>query len=243
MSHATLSSKPLFRGLFYLAGLLILALGITMNTKAGLGVSPIISVSYSVSTIWGHNFGNTTLLLYSAFVAAEMVLDWLGARQGKGTLRRSLRATLLLDALQFPLSLVFTRFLNWFSGGIPDLATQCQGSFWGTLPGQILFLLGAIVCTGVGAALSLNMRLIPNPGDGIVQTIAARAGRSGGLCKNCFDLGNVALTTAVGLLAVGWPVGIGLGTLLSMIGVGRVIALFNHFCFRSAAVLSGLQPA
>ena len=88
MSHATLSSKPLFRGLFYLAGLLILALGITMNTKAGLGVSPIISVSYSVSTIWGHNFGNTTLLLYSAFVAAEMVLRWLGARQGKGTLRR-----------------------------------------------------------------------------------------------------------------------------------------------------------
>lgn len=37
-----------YRGLFYLMGLLILALGITLNTKTGLGVSPIISV-HSVS--------------------------------------------------------------------------------------------------------------------------------------------------------------------------------------------------
>ena len=242
MSHSTHTPQPLFRGLFYLAGLLILALGITMNTKAGLGVSPIISVSFSTSTIWGHNFGNTTLLLYSAFVVAEMILHGLAARKGGAGLRRPLGTTLLLDALQFPLSVIFTRFLNWFSADIPNLATQCQGTFWGTLPGQILFLLGAIVCTGVGAALSLNMRLIPNPGDGIVQAIADRAGKSVGLCKNCFDLGNVALTTVIGLAAAGWPVGIGLGTLLSMVGVGRVIALFNHFCFRPTATLSGLQP-
>ena len=42
-----------FRALFYLLGLLVLALGLTLNTKVGLGVSPIISVSFSVSTIWG----------------------------------------------------------------------------------------------------------------------------------------------------------------------------------------------
>ena len=30
---------------FYLMGLLILAMGLTLNTKAGLGVSPIISLS------------------------------------------------------------------------------------------------------------------------------------------------------------------------------------------------------
>ena len=54
-----------------------------MNTKAGLGVSPIISVSYSVATIWGHNFGNTTLLLYSVFVLAEMILHSLLAYRRK----------------------------------------------------------------------------------------------------------------------------------------------------------------
>ena len=42
----------IYRGGFYLVGLLVLALGISLNTKTGLGVSPIISVSYSISTIW-----------------------------------------------------------------------------------------------------------------------------------------------------------------------------------------------
>lgn len=60
-----------YRGLFYLMGLLILALGITLNTKTGLGVSPIISVSFSISTIWHFNFGNTTLVLYALFVVVE----------------------------------------------------------------------------------------------------------------------------------------------------------------------------
>ena len=61
-----------YRGLFYLMGLLILALGITLNTKTGLGVSPIISVSFSISTIWHFNFGNTTLVLYALFVVVEI---------------------------------------------------------------------------------------------------------------------------------------------------------------------------
>lgn len=40
-----------FRWIFYAGGLLILAMGIILNTKSGLGVSPIISVAYSISTI------------------------------------------------------------------------------------------------------------------------------------------------------------------------------------------------
>lgn len=240
--HTTRSSRALFRGGAYLLGLGILALGITMNTKAGLGVFPIISVSFSTSTLWGWDFGNTTLALYSAFVLVEMALHASLIRRGRAPGGRG-TSLLVLDALQFPLSLVFTRFLNGFSAALPDLATDCAGTFWGTLPGQLLFLCLAILCTGVGAALSLNMRLIPNPGDGIVQALADFSGKSVGFSKNCFDLCNVALTAAIGLLAAGQLVGIGLGTVLSMIGVGRVIALFNHFCFQKTTALAGLQPS
>lgn len=215
-----------------------------MNTKAGLGVSPIISVAYSVSTIWDHNFGNTTLLLYSTYILIEMVLHVLQTRPSrrKGERpRRKLALVLLMDGLQFPLSLVFTRFLNLFTDRIPDLATQCAGTFWGTLPGQVLFLLAAIVLTGVGAALSLNARLIPNPGDGIVQALSDTVGKGVGLTKNWFDITMVALTCGLSLLAAGHLVGIGLGTVLSMIGVGRVIAVFNYFAFHKIAALSGLR--
>ena len=44
-------NKLIIRWVFYLLGLLILALGIMLNTKANLGVSPIISVPYSISHI------------------------------------------------------------------------------------------------------------------------------------------------------------------------------------------------
>ena len=34
----------------YLVGIIVLALGITLNTKTNLGVSPIISIPYAVGT-------------------------------------------------------------------------------------------------------------------------------------------------------------------------------------------------
>lgn len=66
--------KQLTRGIIYLAGLAILALGITLNTKTGLGVSPIIAVAYAVSELWGTDFGNTVLLWYCVFVLVEIAL-------------------------------------------------------------------------------------------------------------------------------------------------------------------------
>ena len=55
-----------YRILFYVTGLLVLAHGLTLNTKTGLGVSPIISVAYSISEIFDHNFGNMTLFTASS---------------------------------------------------------------------------------------------------------------------------------------------------------------------------------
>lgn len=48
--------------------------GIILNIKSGLGVSPIISVSYSVSMILGVNFGNMTFVLYTVFVLIEVLI-------------------------------------------------------------------------------------------------------------------------------------------------------------------------
>ena len=69
------------RIIFYITGLLILAMGLTLNTKAGLGVSPIISVSYSISQIMGMNFGNTTMGLYCVFVVVELILHFIRDRR------------------------------------------------------------------------------------------------------------------------------------------------------------------
>jgi uncharacterized membrane protein YczE len=71
------------------------------------------------------------------------------------------------------------------------------------------------------------MRIVPNPGDGIVQTIADAVGKDNGFVKNCVDITCVIVTCATGLILSGKIIGIGIGTLLAMVGVGRVIAVFN----------------
>ena len=193
--------KNLFlRIVFYVAGLLILVLGIILNTKSGLGVSPIISVAYSITTIGGFNFGNITFLLYSAFVVVEIVLHIFRNHRYSGeaggaiapAAHRDLKLVLVMDLLQLPLSLVFTRFMNLFSALLPTPSDN--------MPSRLLVLAAGIILTGIGAAMSLNMRIIPNPGDGIVQAISDCIGKSVGFTKNCFDLFNICLTTSIGLL-------------------------------------------
>ena len=173
--------KTVNRWVLYLLGMLVLALGLTLNTKAGLGVSPIISIAFAVSEIWGWNFGDMTFLLYSLFVAGQFVLRGKNSR--------------LTDLLQLPLSLAFSRVLNLYSALIPYEAAE-----HGFLANFGL-LLAAIFFTGAGAAITVNMKLVPNPGDGIVAAVAERLGRDQGFAKNLFDVGCVAVTCVLGLLA------------------------------------------
>lgn len=241
--------KPVFyRILFYIIGLLVLALGLTLNTKTGLGVSPIISVAYSISEIFDQNFGNMTLALYSLFVVIEMILHLIRSRkytkESGGALshagKTDLKLILLMDFLQIPLSLIFTRFLNVFSAVIPNLYSDRQSTA-GEMAVRVAVLIIAIILTGIGAAMSLNMRIVPNPGDGIVQAIADTIHKSVGFTKNCFDLTNITNTICISLIFTGHLVGIGVGTVLAMIGVGRTIAVFNHFTYAKMKELAAVE--
>jgi uncharacterized membrane protein YczE len=220
--------KTITRIFLYLLSMVILALGITLNAKTALGVTPIISTAYCVSSLSGYNLGNMTLVLYLLLVCAEIVIHLAGGQKKQ----------VLYDGLQIIVSLIFTRFLNVFDRLLPNFGSEeMRTTFAGSMEGRILILLVAIAFTGIGAALSLNMRFVPNPGDGIVQTIADAAGKDNGFVKNCVDATCVVVTCAIGLLCTRHIVGIGLGTLIAMIGVGRVIAVFNRITRRPTEML------
>lgn len=212
------------RIIVYVVGLLVLALGLVLNTKAALGVSPIISVAYSLSQITGVSFADMTFIEYTVLVLIEMafhIWDYSKKEKAKRPIK-NIKQVLIQDALQIVLSLVFTRFVGLFGVLIPDFNNS-------TLPIRIVVLAIAIICTGMGAAMSLDVRIVPNPGDGVVQAIADHFGKEVGFTKNCFDFLNVCITTTIGLLVVHQIIGIGIGTVLAMLFVGRVVALFNHF--------------
>ena len=58
----------------YTIGMVVLALGLTLNTLTNLGVSPIISVPYSISQITGLNFSNITFVVYAIFVVVQLAI-------------------------------------------------------------------------------------------------------------------------------------------------------------------------
>lgn len=206
----------------YGAGAVILALGISLTTKAGLGVSPLISVPYAVAEISGWNFAFLTFLLYVSYVGIEFIL--------KGKNKE------WADLLQIPLSFVFSILLDLSGTGYDLLGVHPQ-----TLWARFLFLLIAIVMVGVGVAMMIAMELIPNPGDGLAKAVGDAMHRNLGVGKNTIDIISVIITCCISLLAAGKLIGIGIGTVAAMICVGRCIALFNHFFREKMLQAAGLS--
>ena len=179
------TKKTVTRVLVYLSGLCILALGLTLSTKADLGVSPIIAVSFCISKITGARFGDMTFLLYASFVVIEIFLHLIPGKRRPEDRKKAI----LADVLQLPLSYFFT------------------------------------------------MLLIANPGDGLVQAVSDRAGIDLGLSKNIVDITCVTFTCVLSMIKTHRILGVGIGTLIAMIGLGRVIAFVNKLFGERLALL------
>ena len=223
------TKRTIARVFVYLSGLCILALGLTLSTKADMGVSPIITVSFCISKITGARFGDMTFLLYASFVVIDILLHLI---PGKGR-QADKKTVILTDLLQLPLSYFFTMLLNILSAWIPSAET---------IASRIAVLLMSVILVGIGAALSLDMRLIANPGDGLVQAVSDHAGIDLGLSKNIVDITCVTLTCIMSMTVAHRILGVGPGTLIAMLGIGRVIAFVNKlFGERLALLLSDAQ--
>lgn len=205
--------KKYKRYILYAIGIITLALGLSLNTKASLGTSPIISIAFSISQKYNLNLGDITLIEYSIFVFIEMIIHHISKEK---------KSVFIMDILQVPFSIVFTRFLNIFNNHINSFADS-------SIINRIGVLVIAIILTGIGAALTLNVKLIPNPGDGIVQTIAKYLKKETGLIKNYFDLTCIIITVLFCLLTNTKIISVGVGTIIAMLFTGRVIYLFNKY--------------
>lgn len=202
----------------YLAGMIILSFGIVLNTKVELGVSPVITVSYTISRIWNLDFSFITFLLYSLFCVVEVVI--------RGFQQKWKEMPLII--LQLPLSFVFTRAMYLYDKWIPA-ASRYGGTFYGTVFFRTLILFAAIICMGIGIVLTIEPHLVPNPTDGMTDVIADACGKEMGLIKNILDLTCVGTSCLICILCHQRFVGVGIGTILSMLLVGRVVAFTNKY--------------
>lgn len=209
----------IWRGGCYLLGIIVLTCGVTLNTKTLLGVSPFVSVPNSLTVLYGWDLGSLMTILYLLCVVAQLLM--------KG------RRFNIMDVLQFPVS-----FLSGWLIGQYDRHLLFPDPSW---PLRLILLAAAILLTGTGVCMMVNMDLSPNPADGLVDCISKRSGKSMGLCKNLFDMSCVGITLAISLPLGGRVIGIGPGTLVTMLLTGRVIALVNRWFRTPMRRLAGLE--
>ena len=197
----TKSKHSAVRGGIYLLGVITLALGISLNTKTGMGVAPITSVAFAASAASGISFSICIFSLYTLMLVAEIII--LGKKAN------------IMVYLQLPFSFVFSLLLDVYDRFLPlqfDALWQ-----------NILLLCAAVIFTGVGISLSVNTRLVANPADALVKAIADATKKDMGLCKNLLDVGCVCTAMVIDLCFGNLWTSVGLGTVLTMILVGRVV--------------------
>ena len=185
--------------IIYLSGLVILCVGTVLNTKTNLGVAAISGVSYVLSKTTSLTLGTATFLIYCIFIIMQWVIN---------------KRIDLLTVLQLPVSLLFGRLTDFVNTRV--LVFEANN-----LVSGFIMLAFAIVLSALGVTLMVSQNLVPNAPDGAVQAIANKLGWTFGKAKVVFDLACISVSVVIALVMSGHIIGIGIGSLLSMLLIGN----------------------
>lgn len=198
--------KLVYRYLWFTIGVIINAFGVAIITKAALGTSPISSVPYVLSLRFTPTLGQFTFVFNLLFIAVQVVL--------RG------RKFPPVQFLQIVVNLVFSAFIDvgmkalwWF-----------EPSF---LPVKLAALVLGCAVLGFGISVEVAPDALLVPGEGIVGAIAERTGKRFGSVKIVFDVTLVAIALILSFCFFHGINGLGLGTVVSALIVGRFVNLFN----------------
>ena len=197
--------KTLNRVLIYFLGLIILCLGVVLNTKTNLGVAAINAIPFVISKSTSFTLGNCVIVLYCIFILMQFIIN---------------KKVDLLTILQLPVSLLFGRMVDFVN--IYILKFEASNIISG-----LIMLAIAILLVGLGTTLVISQNLIPNAPDGMVNALGILFNKPFGYIKVRFDIICVGIALIVSFLLAGKIVGIGLGTLISMLLTGNVCNFFK----------------
>ncbi|MGK7376557.1 YczE/YyaS/YitT family protein [Planococcus sp. 1R117A] len=168
-----------YRWLFFISGLIVLALGFTMIIKADkLGISPWDVLNVGLFKNFGLSIGTWAIIVGLAVIVSTMLFT-----------RKFPQIGTFLNMLLIG---VFIDVFNWL---IPDIET---------LVGQILIFLVGITISGYGVGLYVSPRIGAGPRDSLMLIIVEKTGLSISVVRAVIEI-----TVAFIGWMLGGPVGIG----------------------------------
>lgn len=194
------------RWLFFVVGVALNSFGIALITKGALGTSPISSVPYVLSMQYSFTLGEFTFVMNTLFVVAQAVL-----------LRGDFK---LFQILQMAVNVVFSALID-----------VSMNALWWLEPAniavQLLAVMAGSAALGFGVAIEVAPNVLMVPGEGIVRAISTVCHKRFGSTKVAFDCALVGFAVVLSFVFFGGLRGVGLGTLISALVVGRFVNFFN----------------
>ena len=202
--------KTAVRLAFYLGGLLIMALGVTISVKSGLGVTPISSVPYTISIVFGIELGLATTIFSVIAAAFEIPV-----------LRSKYKLT---NLLQIPISIVFGIFMSTCNKMVQTLPSPDSFVI------RFILMLISTVVVSVGVFMYVSSGFIPLPTEGLLIAIAQVSKMKFASLKLIGDITMVIVSLVTCLIVLHQFGSIGIGTIVSALLVGNEVKILTkHF--------------
>ncbi len=197
------------RVIYYLVGFLIMTLGIAISVKSNLGVSPVSSIPYTITCVWGIEMGRATILFHIALVLLQIIL-----------LRRAFQ---IKNLLQVPIGIIFgafTTLCNSLVAFFPD------PSFIGI---RILMMLVSTFLIALGIFFYVPADFVPLAGEGAMLSIAKISGIKFSSIKLAFDISMVVISLITCIALIGRLGSVGIGTIFAAVLVGMELKLITRY--------------
>lgn len=94
---------------------------------------------------------------------------------------------------------------------------------------QLILCFISVVIVAIGITLTLKANIVPLAPDGLSNTISNKYGIEFGKVKMCFDCLVICLATLILIINGKNLSGIGIGTIISALMVGRTVQAINNF--------------
>lgn len=192
----------------YFIGLFVMTIGIALSVKSNLGVSPVSSIPYTMTCVWGIEMGKATILFHIVLVLIQILL-----------LRKKFKPVQLLQVVIGVVFGYFTTFCNYMVSFLPTPEN---------LGICIIMVLASTVFVAFGIFLYLPADLIPLAGEGCMQAVSSVTHIEFSKVKIGFDC-TMVLVSAITCLTVLHNLGsVGAGTIIAAILVGTLVGIINR---------------
>lgn len=194
----------------YFLGLFLMTIGIAISVKSNLGVSPVSSIPYTMTCVWGIEMGRATIIFHAVLVLLQLLM-----------LRKNFR---LMNFLQVAVGIVFgyfTTFCNWgvgeiFPGAIENIAIR------------IIMILVSTLFIALGIFFYMPANIMPLAGEGVMKAMSDVMHIAVHKAKMIFDMSMVLISLATCLIVLHTVGSVGAGTVMAAVLVGINIGWLNR---------------